>query len=164
MRLPVFRASTFAPILLIALSLLSSGQTLPVAKMEKFVWGENVLWTDPGDVASLDFARGIGGEQLQPQPPFVFIKEDMGGSNPKVLVKDANDRTWSVKWSKEAHSDVFASRLAWACGFVAQPMYYVAKGQIRGIDNALKRAASEIHGDGYFTAGRFQLLRGDPNF
>src|SRR5690242_3588442 len=113
MRLPVFRAGMLAPIPLIALNLFSSGQPLfaperqqAVAKMEKFVWGENVLWTDPGDVASLDFALGTGGEQLQPQPPFYFIKEDMGGSNPKVLVRDAKDQTWSVKWSKEAHSDV----------------------------------------------------------
>lgn len=132
--------------------------------MEKFVWGENVLWTDPGDVASLDFARGIGGEQFEPQPPFFFINEDMSGSNPKVLVKDANDRNWSVKWSKESHSDVFASRMAWACGFVTQPMYYVGHGQIRGIDKPLKRVAAEIHGDGYFENARFQLRNGDPKF
>jgi hypothetical protein len=160
-----------APILLMALGVLCSGQNMLTperqaagVKMEKFVWGENVLWTDPGDVASLDFAVGVGGVELEPRPPFVFVKEDLSGSNPKVLVKDANDRTWSVKWSKEAHSDVFGSRIAWACGFVAQPMYFVAQGQIRGIEKPLKRAASEIHGDGYFTGGRFQLRSNDPKF
>lgn len=157
-----------ASILLIGLGLqsyvLAGEPKHSVVKMEKFGWGQNVLWTDPGDVAALDFALGIGGEQLQPKPPFFFIKEDMSGSNPKVLVKDANDRTWSVKWSKEAHSDVFASRIAWACGFVAQPMYYVAHGQIRGVNKPLKRAGSEIHGDGNFDSARFQLRSSDPKF
>ena len=158
-------------ILLPFLALVASGQ-VPfavkqehiAAKMEKFGPGENVLWTDPGDVASLDFTNGVGGEQLQPQPPFFFIKEDLGGSNPKVLVKDANDRKWSIKWSVEAHSDVFGSRMAWACGFVAQPEYFVPKGQIRGIDRPLKRAWSVILGDGYFTSGRFELRSDDPRF
>ena len=158
-------------ILLISLGFVYGGQTpfLParehlVVKMEKFVWGDNVLWTDPGDVTSLDFALGVGGEQLKPEPPFSFLSEDLSGSNPKVLVKDANNRTWSVKWSKEAHSDVFASRMAWACGFVVQPMYYVAHGQIRGVDGPLKRAASEIRGDGSFESARFQLRSNEPKF
>jgi len=43
-------------------------------------------------------------------------------------------------------------------------MYYVARGQIRGIDKPLKRAASEIHGDGYFESARFQLRSSDPKF
>ncbi len=132
--------------------------------MEKFAPGENVLWTDPGDVASLDFVYGVGGQAGAPQSPFYFIKEDFSGSNPKVLVKDAKDRKWSVKWSKEAHSDVFSSRMAWACGFVAQPEYYIAQGQILGINTPLKRAASEIRGNGNFTSARFELRSDDPKF
>jgi len=155
-------------ILLICLSLLQSAFSSPdkviAPKMEKFAPGENILWTNPGDVASLDFVYGVGGQEKAPQPPFSFIKEDFSGSNPKVLVKDANNRNWSVKWSKEAHSDVFSSRMAWACGFVAQPEYYVAQGQIQGIAKPLKRAAAEIHGDGYFTAARFQFRSDDPRF
>ncbi len=155
-------------ILLITLGLAQAAFSSPdkalTPKMEKFAPGENVLWTDPGDVASLDFVYGVGGKDMAPQAPFVFIQEDFSGSNPKVFVKDANNRKWSVKWSKEAHSDVFSSRMAWACGFVAQPEYYVAQGQIQGIDKPLKRAASEIHRDGYFTAARFQFRSDDPRF
>src|SRR5579885_237422 len=132
-------------------------------KLEKFPWGNNVLWTDPGDVASLDLRYGVGGEQQQPKPPFKFVKEDLSGSNPKVFVTDANNRTWNLKWGKEAHSDVFASRIAWACGYVTQPEYYVAEGQIEGIHGKLKRAGSEIH-DGHFSAARFQLRTDDPKF
>jgi hypothetical protein len=133
-------------------------------KMEKLPPGENVIWTDPGDVASLDFTYGVGGQQGAPQPPFAFIEEDLSGPNPKVYVKDAAGRKWSVKWSKEAHSDVFASRLAWACGYIAQPEYYVAQGQITGVNAPLKRAGSVIRGDGSFSSARFQLRTDEPRF
>jgi hypothetical protein len=134
------------------------------AALEKLPPGENILWIDPGDVASLDFAYGAGGQEMEPRPPFFFIEEDMSGSNPKILVKDGKDRKWSVKWSKEAHSDVFASRIAWACGYITQPEYFVGHGQIRGIDKPLKRAGSEIQGDGYFANARFQLRSNEPRF
>ncbi len=132
--------------------------------MEKFPPGDNVIWTDPGDVAALDLAYGIGGAQLQPQGPFTFMDEDMSGSNPKVFVTDANNRKWSVKWSKEAHSDVFSSRIAWACGYITQPEYFVGHGQIRGVNKPLKRAGSQIQGDGWFSSARFQLRNDDPRF
>src|SRR5207248_8110540 len=142
-------------ILLMAIGFCSAAQPVlpqkheePVAKMEKLPWGDNVLWRDPGDVASLDLENGVGGIEMQPRPPFMFVKEDPSGSNPKVFVKDQNGRNWNVKWSKEAHSDVFGSRMAFACGFISQPEYFVGQGQIRGIDKPLKRAASELHGDG----------------
>ena len=171
MQWSTFSAAFVFPIVMTTLGFPCEGQNHfapakehAVVKMEKFGWGENVMWTDPGDVASLDFVNGVGGEQMAPAPPFTFVKEDNTGSNPKVLVKDANNRQWSVKWSGESHSDVFASRIAWACGFVTQPMYYIGKGQILGIDKPLKRAASEIHGDGFFTSARFQLRTDEPKF
>jgi hypothetical protein len=160
-----------APILLTYVSFAAAGQNRfleepkhSAVKMEKLPAGENILWRDPGQVSMLDLAYGVGGRDLEPKPPFLFVKEDLSGSNPKVLVKDGKDRKWSVKWSEEAHSDVFGSRMAWACGFVAQPEYYVAEGQIRGIDKGLKRAGSVIHGDGYFKSARFQLRNDDPKF
>lgn len=133
-------------------------------KLEKFPPGEDILWQDPGDVASLDFVYGVGGPDHQPQPPFFFISEDMSGSNPKINVKDANDVVWNIKWGKEAHSDTFGTRMAWACGFIAETEYFIPHGQIRGIDKPLKRAGSEIQGDGYFASGRFQLRSDSPKF
>ena len=132
--------------------------------MQKLPPGENVLWIDPGDVASLDFTYGQGGKDTLPEPPFTFVKEDMTGSNPKVLVKDAKNRTWSVKWGKESHSDVFGSRIAWACGYVTEVEHYIGHGQILNVKGPLKRAGSEIQNGGYFDSARFQL-RGDyPKF
>src|SRR5689334_1216430 len=48
--------------------------------LEELPPGENVLWTDPGDVSSLDFQTGAAGPEGQPQPPFHFVNEDMSGS------------------------------------------------------------------------------------
>ena len=69
--------------------------------------GENILWTDPGDVASLDFQSGVGGPEGQPQPPFRFAQEDMSGSIPKVNVIDNRGVAWNVKWGPEARASVY---------------------------------------------------------
>jgi hypothetical protein len=69
-----------------------------------------------------------------------------------------------VKWGKEVHADVFGSRMAWACGYVAQPEYFVSSGQIVGVNKPLKRAAVEVHGDGRFRDARFQLRSDSPRF
>ena len=132
--------------------------------MEKFPPGENILWVDPGDVSSLDLAMGVGGRDMQPQPPFTLIREDLSGSNPKILVSDGKGRKWSVKWSEEAHSDVFGSRMAWACGFIAQPEYFVPSGLISGIHARLKRAQAVIQENGEFRSARFQLRSEEPRF
>ena len=50
--------------------------------------GRFVLWTDPGNVQSLDFKYGVGGPENQPKPPFRFVDEDLSGTNPKVNVVD----------------------------------------------------------------------------
>ncbi len=125
--------------------------------------GENILWTDPGNVESLDFVNGVGGEQTVPQPPFQFVEEDKSGTNPKVKVKDGAGRTWSVKFGPEAKPSVFATRMAWACGFPVETEYFVTRGQMAGARN-LKRARSFIQGDGSFTDARFQLRTDKPKY
>ena len=122
-----------------------------------------VLWRDPGRVAAKDFRYGVGGRALAPVAPFRFLKEDLTGSNPKIEVTDARGRKWSVKWSDEAKPEVFASRLAWACGFIAQPEYFVAEGRILAV-GALKRAKNNVMPDGTFRDARFQLRSKFPEF
>src|SRR5262245_44081269 len=46
------------------------------------------IWRDPGAVEKLDFVAGPGGRSGAPMPPFRFVEEDLGGSNPKVKVTD----------------------------------------------------------------------------
>ena len=117
------------------------------------------IWHDPGEVERLDLAAGPGGLKA-PKPPFTFIEEDTGGTNPKIKVSDAAGRTWGVKWGSEVHAEVFASRIAWAAGYYVEPSYFVKAGTIRGVTK-LHRAKKYVESDGTFTNARFELkLRG----
>src|SRR5689334_5020159 len=49
------------------------------------------IWRDPGAVEKLDFVGGPGGRSGSPRPPFKFVEEDLGGSNPKVKVTDRSE-------------------------------------------------------------------------
>ena len=53
------------------------------------------LWRDPGAVESLDFTNGPGGDANAPKPPFTFVEEDTGGTNPKVDVMDSAGQAWA---------------------------------------------------------------------
>lgn len=125
--------------------------------------GENVLWTDPGDPSSLDFRFGIGGPDHQPQPPFRFESEDLSGTSPKVNVTDSRGASWNIKWGHEVKASTFCTRLIWACGYYAEPEYFIPSGRIDGI-RGLKRAAAHISHDGSFANARFQLRSGVPKF
>src|SRR5688572_27002771 len=84
-----------------------------------------IIWTDPGSVASRDLFWGNGSEARTPKPPFAFIEENLKGTTPKLVVKDAAGVTWDVKFDSEAHSEVAAARLMWAFGYPVEEMYYL---------------------------------------
>ena len=115
-----------------------------------------VLWRDPGDVSALDLIHGPGGRDLLPASPFRFVEEHGTGTNPCLSVKDANGRTWRVKWGAEVNSETFAVRIAWACGYFAEVTHYLAEGSIRHA-RGLQRAANCVDAEGRFTAARFEL-------
>src|SRR5579884_3892973 len=103
----------------------------------------DVVWQDPGDVASLNLRDGSGGADGVPAPPFQFVSEDTTGSTPKVLVKDGKGRSWNIKWGVEARPEIVASRIAWACGYTTEVEYLVPQGRIEGV-HGLKRAAHDV--------------------
>jgi len=120
-----------------------------------------ILWKDPGNIAALDLFWGSGGSDKAPKPPFTFVSEDTGGTNPKVIVTDSQGRKWSVKFRSseskdEVHSEVAASRLLWALGFMVEDDYFIDSGTIEGVQR-LSRAKSAISEDGRFTNARFEL-------
>lgn len=117
---------------------------------------KHVLWRDPGDVAARDLAGGPGGADGRPVPPFRFIEEHFGGSQPCLSVNDARGRRWRVKWGNEVQSETFAVRLVWACGYFAEVTHYVAAGQIESA-GPLQRASACLDEAGRFTAARFEL-------
>jgi hypothetical protein len=114
------------------------------------------IWRDPGAVESLDFVSGPGGKKLAPKPPFIFVEEDLGGTSPKVKVKDAAGETWGVKWGSEVHSEVFATRMVWAVGYHVEASYFIKEGKIEGV-TGLTRSKKYVSGDGSFTNARFEL-------
>jgi len=114
------------------------------------------LWHDPGEVESLDFTNGPGGAKRVPQPPFTFVEEDTGGTNPKIKVTDASGRNWGVKWGSEVPGEVFASRMVSAAGYHVEPNYFVPSGKIVGVKH-LNRAKKYVESDGSFKDARFEL-------
>jgi hypothetical protein len=93
-------------------------------------------------VEALDFAGGPTGREGAPRPPFLFREEAKYGTNPKILVSDARNAIWEVKWGPEVKAEPFATRLLWAVGFFVEPSYYVPEGHIEGagqLDRALPR-------------------------
>jgi hypothetical protein len=118
------------------------------------------LWHDPGDVSEIDFATVPGDKSDLPAPPFQFVEEDLGGTLPKVKVRDARGRLWLVKWTDEINSEPFATRLVLALGYFARPVHYVREGQIFGATK-LRRAGGYVERDGYFDEAAFKLMSDD---
>lgn len=122
---------------------------------------KQILWRDPGPISMDHWTCGPGGCERTPAPPFTFVKEDTGGTNPKVAVRDSHGLNWSIKFGGEAIPECFASRYVTALGYLAEPSYCIPSGTIEGAKN-LKQAGRVIHKDGSFTKGRFQL-RGEKD-
>jgi len=95
---------------------------------------EPVLWRLPQNVASIDLFYGPGGREHEPQGPFVFLKEETSGSNPKFEVRDARGTTWRVKLGDEARPETAATRLIWAVGYFADETYLVPKLVVQGLE------------------------------
>ena len=117
---------------------------------------KHAIWRDPGDVASLDLPGGPGGRDGRPVPPFRFVEEHFGGSQPCLSVLDAGGRRWRAKWGEEVQSETFAVRVVWACGYFAETTHYVADGTIEGAQG-LQRAAACLDDQCRFAAARFEL-------
>src|SRR5713226_3308350 len=64
--------------------------------------GPAVLWRDPTDISSRDLFYGPGGEKHAPHGTFTFLKEDLKGTNPKIVVRDEEGVEWGVKPGAEA--------------------------------------------------------------
>ena len=114
------------------------------------------IWRDPGPPESLDLAAGAGGRDGAPAPPFRFVEEHTTGSQPCLSVRDARGRKWRVKWGEEVHTEVFASRFAWACGYFVEVNYFVTSGRIEGAET-LQRTRQCVAEDGAFRDARFEL-------
>jgi hypothetical protein len=114
-----------------------------------------ILWKDPGNIGALDLFWGSGAAARAPQGPFTFVKEDTGGVQPKIDVRDSAGREWDVKFGEEVHAEIAANRLVWALGFVAEESYFVPKGTVNGVPAG--KMKDFIAPDGTFTNASFRL-------
>ncbi|HEX5000513.1 MAG TPA: hypothetical protein VFY29_19980 [Terriglobia bacterium] len=124
---------------------------------------ERILWVDPDDPSRFDFQYGVGGSELQPQPPFRFLSEDLSRSTPKANIVDGRGFNWNIKWGIEAGPSAFCTRLIRACGYLAEAEYFLDEGRLEGVRN-LTRARRHVSEDGSFEDARFQLRAESPKY
>lgn len=119
-----------------------------------------VLWRDPGAIASRDLFWGPGSAARGPKGPFTFVEEKTTGTQPKIVVTDVNGVRWDVKFGREVHAEIAASRLVHALGYFVEEHYFVPSGRIDGATQ-LSRAREHIDVAGRFAKARFSRL--DPD-
>jgi hypothetical protein len=110
------------------------------------------LWREPSDITSRNLIYGAGGKEHAPngKGTFTFEKEDLDGSNPKFVVRDADGTKWKVKLGVEAKPETAASRLIWAVGYSTNEDYFVPKLIVDGLPDHLKRGEDMKQADGSF--------------
>jgi hypothetical protein len=121
------------------------------------------IWRDPGDVAALDFGGAVGAPVHPPKAPFTFVREDTSGTQPKLFARDAAGAMWDVKFGFEVHPESFCWRVVRACGYFAEPNFFVASGKFEGY-KPIVRSTPSLSADGSFTNGRFQFRDPDLKF
>jgi hypothetical protein len=117
---------------------------------------ESIIWTDPGDVRSLNLFWGPGGEKHQPQLPVEFLDEDMHGTSPKFNVRDSNGKKWTAKLGLEAKPETAASRLLWAVGYGVNENYFIPQLQVTNLPSPLRRGQNLVGKGGLVPNVRLQ--------
>lgn len=115
--------------------------------------------------SAMSQARLLYADAYNPAPaaPYRFLKEETGGTTPKLWVQDRAGRRWIVKWGKEVPGDAFGSRLARSLGYYVPPVHIVKRGRIVGARSARgTRADRYVDKLGRFRNARFKLV--DPRF
>jgi hypothetical protein len=118
--------TTLLALALLCLSNPASGETAKTLSSKSQPRdASGVLWREPTDIASRDLFYGAGGKEHEPKGPFRFVKEDMGGTNPKFIIEDARGSRWKVKLGPEVNSETAATRLLWAVGYFTDEDYFL---------------------------------------
>lgn len=106
------------------------------------------LWESPADIRTRNLFYGPGGKSHQPGSILQFLKEDLGGSNPKFDLRDENGVKWKLKMGEEARPETVASRLLWAVGYHADEDYFVASAHIEHLPATLHRGGNRVSANG----------------
>lgn len=127
--------------------------------------GPPILWREPADIASRDLLYGPGGAKDQPDGPFEFVKEDLHGTNPKLVIRDADGVKWKLKFGEESRPETAASRLVWAAGYFADEDYFLPDLVIKKMPSTLHRGEKYVEPDGLSHNARLKrYLEGEEKF
>jgi hypothetical protein len=127
--------------------------------------GPPILWREAVDIVSRDLLYGPGGAKDQPHAPFEFIKEDLRGTNPKFVIRDADGVKWKLKFGEEARPETAASRLVWAAGYFADEEYFLPDLVIAKVPSNLHRGEKFVEPDGLSHNARLKrYLEGEEKF
>jgi hypothetical protein len=147
--------------LMLALAALSAGVTaqkkdISARKADAATLPE-LIWRDPGDMASLDLTYGAGGKAHAPDPTgtFTFVSEDTAGSSPKFEVTDGQGVLWKVKLGQEAKPETAATRFLWAAGYFVDEDYYIAELTVKGLPT-LQRGQELVSSGGIVHGARLE--------
>jgi hypothetical protein len=115
------------------------------------------IWQDPGDMASLDMVHGPGGKARAPDPTetFTFVREDPGGSSPKLEVVAEDGVVWKVKLGPESQSETAATRFLWAAGYFVETGHYIAGLKVLGLP-VLRRGQEFVSAGGIVRGARLE--------
>jgi hypothetical protein len=87
----------------------------------------------------------------------------MGGTSPKVLVRDATGLQWRVKGGHDVKAETFITRFVAALGYFGETTHFLAEGRIQNVP-VLKRASGFIKRDGTFTWAAFEKVEPNARF
>jgi hypothetical protein len=115
------------------------------------------IWSDSGDLSSLDLFSGAGGKENAPDAngKFTFVKEDAAGTSPKFVIKDDQGVRWKVKLGQEPQSETAATRLLWAAGYFVDEDYYLPELKVMNMPK-LKRGGQFVSADGTVQKARLK--------
>jgi hypothetical protein len=117
-----------------------------------------VLWQDPGEIEHRDLFYGPGGRAGSPDlaGKFTYVRDQPTGFQKKIIVKDDQGRTWTVKFGPEARPETVASRIVWAVGYHANQDYFVKEARIEGYSEpVIYNVRFQRRDDGYKTIGNW---------
>jgi hypothetical protein len=119
------------------------------------------LWREPKDIQSENLFYGPGGKAHEPHGPFVFVKEDLDGTNPKFDVRDADGVKWKIKLGAEARPETAATRLVWAVGYYADEDYFLPEVTVTGLPAHVHRGQKSIEAGGVMRNVRLKRTSGE---
>ena len=115
------------------------------------------LWVDPVNLESRNLLYGSGGAAKRPKgDQFTFVKEDTDGTNPKIVLKDADGVEWKAKMGSEARPETAASRFVWAVGYFTRDYYFLPTIHVQGLRH-LRRGSKYVK-DGTVTDVRLMRV------